>query len=382
MNGGKYLRISEENKSSMLENWLRPLSNELLTYRDQLPEESFGKKVRIWGKEGTDIPANSLVLLGIQEPASELIRKELYILSPPPEGITLIDLGNARKEEPGFLIPLLQELFESKVCTLLVSTHPRYLQAQFQAQQNLQRPVSLAVIDERIEDSGSSSRNDYLSELLKKPHPNLFHFSLLGLQSHLTAPSVLRALEKRYFEVLRLGALRTDLTQAEPYLRDADLIGFQLSAMRQMEAPGVSQPTPSGLFSEEACQIARYAGMSDKLRAFGIYGFRPDLDRRRQTAQLCAHLVWYFADGFGNRTQDFPISTDGLLEYIVDFKAMDLHLTFWKSAKSGRWWLQVPEPPPQEMKRHWLIPCSYSDYSQASNGELPSRLVNALKRFR
>ncbi|MBK7409026.1 MAG: arginase family protein [Saprospirales bacterium] len=368
----------------MLENWLRPLSDDLLSFRDQLPEESFGQKIRIWGKEGTDIPPGSLVLLGIQEPASELVRKALYALSPPPEGVTLIDLGNVRKEEPGFMIPLLKELFESNVCTLLVSSHPKYLQAQFQAQENLQRPVSMCVIDEQIAGPDQQgTRNNYLTELLKKPHPNLFHFSLLGLQSHLTASSMLRSLEKRYFEVLRLGALRADLTQTEPYLRDADLVGFQLSALRQAEAPGVSQATPSGLFAEEACQLARYAGMSDKLRAFGIYGFRPDLDRRRQTAQLCAHLVWYFADGFGNRKQDFPISTDGLLEYIVDFKEMDLHLTFWKSAKSGRWWLQVPEAPPhEEMKRHWLIPCSYADYTQASDGELPARLINALKRFK
>jgi len=363
----------------MLENWLRPIPGEWKAHRDQLPDESFGKCIRFFGEDQGEIKENSLVILSIREPAAELVRKELYALAPPPEEANIIDLGNVRKEEPGFLIPLLQELFESKVCTLLISSHPRYLQAQFQAQENLQRPVSLSVIDERIAVSG---RNGYLAGLLKKSHPGLFHFSLLGFQSHLSPASELRALEERQFEVLRLGALRADITMAEPYLRDADLIGFQLSAMRQSEAPGLSQATPSGLQSEEACQLARYAGMSDKLRAFGLFGYRPDLDRRRQTAQLCAHLVWYFADGFGNRKHDFPMTTEGLLEYIVDFKAMDLHLTFWKSAKSGRWWLQVPEAPPQGMKRHWLIPCSYSDYTQASNGELPTRLLNALKRFK
>lgn len=360
----------------MLEHWLRPISDELMSFREGLPEESFGKKVLPWQANRPDIPAGSLALLGLQEPSSDLVRKELYALSPPPDGASIIDLGNARKEDPSFLIPLLQELFESKVCTLLLSSRPTYLQAQFQAQSNLQRPVSIAVVDEQISATG------YLKGILGKEYPDLFHFSLLGLQSHLTSPSGIKEMEKRRFETLRLGALRTDTTQAEPFLRDADLVGFMLSSVRQSEAPGVSQATPSGLFSEEACQIARYAGMSDKLRAFGIYGLRPDLDRRRQTAQLCAHLIWYFTDGFCNRKQDFPISTDGLLEYIVDFKALDLHLTFWKSSKSGRWWLQVPEPPPQDLQRHRLVPCSYSDYVQACNGELPARLVNALKRFR
>jgi formiminoglutamase len=366
----------------MLENWLRPLSNNLLAYQSDLPEASFGKKILLWGKDTLDIPAGSLVLLGIQEPASDLVRRELFALAPLANGLPIIDLGNVRKEGPDFMIPLLQELFGSKVCTLLLGSHPGYLQAQFQAQLNLQRPVSVAVIDERA--SLSRKQEDkpgYLETLLDSKHPDLFHFSLLGLQSHLTDPAVLRSLEQRYFDVLRLGALRADITQAEPCLRDADLIGFMLSAVRQSEAPGVSQATPSGLFAEEACQLARYAGMSDKLRAFGLYGLRPDFDRRRQTTQLAAHLIWYFADGFCNRKQDFPVSTEGLVEYIVDFKMPDMHLTFWKSAKSGRWWLQVPEAPPDALKRHWLVPCSYSDYTQACEGELPMRLVNALKRF-
>lgn len=351
----------------MLENWLSPLKKSALA-----PEDSFGGKIRLFGSGEQTIEEGSLALLGIPGPASDAIRRELYALSALPEGATIIDLGDARKESPDFIIPLLQELFESKVCTLLLGARSGRLPAQFQAQQNLQRPVSLAVIDERA---------DGLEWVLKKPHPDLFHFSLLGAQSHLSPPSDITALEDRHFEVFRLGALRADITQAEPHLRDADLVGFHLSAVRQSEAPGVARATPSGLFSEEACQLARYAGMSDKLRGFGIYGYRPDLDRRRQTAQLCAHLIWYFAEGFANRKQDFPLSADGLVEYIVEYKDMDLHLTFWKSSKSGRWWLQAPEPPSRELVRHRLIPCSYTDYAQASRGELPTRLINALKRF-
>jgi formiminoglutamase len=86
-------------------------------------------------------------------------------------------------------------------------------------------------------------------------------------------------------------------------------------------------------------------------------------------------------DGYFNRKNDFPASTDGLVEYIVDFREYDWTLTFWKSNKSGRWWLQVPVETNENHVRHRLIPCSLSDYQMACREELPERLFNAFKRF-
>ena len=106
----------------------------------------------------------------------------------------------------------------------------------------------------------------------------------------------------------------------EPLIRDADLLSIHLAALKQSDLPAVSHPTPSGFLLEEACKIARYAGMSDKLKAMGIFGFRKSIDRKAQTAQAIAQMIWYFMDGFYHRKNDFPVSTDGLVEYIVDFK--------------------------------------------------------------
>jgi formiminoglutamase len=35
----------------------------------------------------------------------------------------------------------------------------------------------------------------------------------------------------------------------------------------------------------------------------------------------------------------------------------------------------------QSQTRHKLIPCSYEDYLEAGNGNLPERLLNAYQRF-
>jgi formiminoglutamase len=134
---------------------------------------------------------------------------------------------------------------------------------------------------------------------------------------------------------------------------------------------------------EEACQICRYAGLSDKLKAFGTFGFRGDFDRQGQTAQTTAQMIWYFLEGLLQRKGDFPASLDGLTEYIVERKGYDPPLKFWKSRRSGRWWVQVSTPsveagPVQQR----LVPCSHNDYLAAcQQDELPERILNILKRF-
>jgi len=158
-------------------------------------------------------------------------------------------------------------------------------------------------------------------------------------------------------------------------------LSFSISAIKQSEAPGLLRPTPSGLFSEEACQICRYAGMSDKLSSFGIYGYSAIHDNEDQTAKVIAQMIWYFIDGFSNRKFDFPATNEGLVEYIVEIDQLEEQLTFWKSNKSGRWWIQVPVKTKEQHDRHHLIPCSYTDYKMACKEELPERLINAFKKF-
>jgi formiminoglutamase len=133
---------------------------------------------------------------------------------------------------------------------------------------------------------------------------------------------------------------------------------------------------------EEACQICRYAGLSDKLKAFGVFGFRKVFDRQDQTAQITAQMIWYFLEGLLQRKGDFPASLDGLTEYIVERKDYESPLKFWKSRRSGRWWVQVSAPSTENHAQQRLVPCSHNDYlSACQQEELPERILNILKRF-
>jgi formiminoglutamase len=181
------------------------------------------------------------------------------------------------------------------------------------------------------------------------------------------------------FDVYRLGIVRERMEELEPVLRDADLLSFDVRAIKSSDAPGVVNPTPNGFYSEEACQVMRYAGLSDKLTSIGIYNFNPYYDERGQTAQLLGQMIWYFADGFANRKNDSPFyNQDNFLKYIVEISDAEVELVFLKSKISERWWMQVRDH--AAAKTH-MIPCSYNDYLQASNDELPDKWLKSLARM-
>jgi formiminoglutamase len=70
-----------------------------------------------------------------------------------------------------------------------------------------------------------------------------------------------------------------------------------------------------------------------------------------------------------------------MLEYVVDIDDFD-KLTFWRSPRSNRWWVQVPAGTKKGDERHRLVPCSYEDYLEASGKQhLPDRLMAAFRRF-
>ncbi|MBX2891011.1 MAG: arginase family protein [Saprospiraceae bacterium] len=362
----------------MLQNWLKPLSASFIKSTDSLSATHFGKNILVFRDQLPDLKKVKVALVGVGEKEANVVRENLYRTACPfPKG-TVADLGNLRKAEASLLIPVLNELLLGKVLPIVISSKDEMARAQFFAYQDAKALVNMAVVDERFR---LGSKDEAYTPLLSPVHPLLFNFGLVGFQAHQTPPELSQFLTQNNFDAVRLGKSRAAIEETEPVLRDADLLAFHLGALKQSEAPGVTSASPSGYFAEEACQLCRYAGMSDKLTSFGIYGYRPELDRDAQTAQVAAQMVWYFLEGFFGRKNDFPASKTGLTEYIVAFRQLNYQLTFWKSSKSGRWWMQVPVASKKKLERHRLVPCSYQDYQQACREDLPERLMQALQRF-
>lgn len=366
----------------MLQNWLKPLPDSLRTATEALPAYSLGKNARLHGATFPDLHGVRAALIGVGDKQANAVRAALFQTVAPFAGNPVADLGNLRRAEASVLMPVLFELLSGGILPIVVGHRDTLAPAQFLAYQEAKAVVNMAVVDETLrmaDPKTAPAEQAVYTQLLRSRHPLLFHFGLIGFQAHQTPTDWLEHLHDQNFDLLRLGKSRTALEEAEPILRDADLLALHLGALKSCDAPGVAAPTPSGYFLEEACQLCRYAGMSDKLTSFGIYGFHHERDE--VTAQSVTQLIWYFLDGFFSRKNDFPASTDGLTEYIVDFRQLNFQITFWKSTRSGRWWMQTPVASPQKHQRHYLVPCSFQDYQAACREELPDRLLLALRRF-
>jgi hypothetical protein len=111
--------------------------------------------------------------------------------------------------------------------------------------------------------------------------------------------------------------------------------------------------------------------MSSELTSFGIYGFDERKDKDNMTAVLAAQMIWYFVDGYFLRKNEAPISDKNeFVEYHLQFTGNDI--LFLKSKRSNRWWMQLPNGD--------FEPCSYNDYLQASENEIPERWMRIQER--
>ena len=359
----------------MLQNWLKNIPDSLGHWAESLPESCFGKRALLHHGTFPDLRNVRVAIIGVGDEAANAVREQLYRYAYPFPSSAVADLGNLRKAEASLLIPVIFELLSGKVLPVIVGGDDVLARAQFLGYQDAKSLVNLCIVDEAFR------MDTVYGHLITPRHPLLFHLSWLGGQVHQMSPEVLSVMSKHNFDVVRLGKSRAAMEETEPVLRDADLLSFHLAALKQGEAPGVASPSPAGFFVEEACQLCRYAGMSDKLTSFGLYGYVAEQDRDGQTAQAAAQMLWYFLEGFFNRKGDYPADTAGLTEYVVDFPKLNYQLTFWKSNKSGRWWMQVPVATKRKHERHRLVPCSYQDYQLACREELPERLLQAMSRF-
>lgn len=382
-----------------IESYLIPATVEIQSYEPY----QWGSSVKKHSEQGfPDLDGIKLTLLGIGESrncignngcsaAPDKVREHFYKLAAIP-GIQLADIGNMRLGQSAndtyhAVQFVCSELLERGIIPIITGGSQDLTYANYLAYQKLQQTINLVCIDRKI-DLGVSKEtidnNSYLHHIIQHPSSLLFNLSLAAYQSYFVNESETETLKKMYFDVYRLGHIQTNIEEAEPIVRSADILSFDISSIRQSDAPACALTTPNGLYGEEACQIMRYAGMSDKLSSVGIYELNPEFDNRGQTAHLAAQMLWYFLEGFSNRKNDFPVvAGKDYMKYRVTIPQDGHELVFYKSLKTDRWWMEVPFKVDNKSKfeRHHLVPCSYDDYLLACSEEMPDRWWQAYQKL-
>jgi formiminoglutamase len=302
------------------------------------------------------------------------IRKYFYQLQCNNQRLKICDFGNLNNgaglsDTYSALRDIFVYLYEHKIIPVFIGGNQITSYGIFAAYESMKMFVNLVSVDSKINIGNFDYCFDsYLNKIIQSNSNYLFNFTNIGYQSYFQSKESLQILDSLFFEYHRLGNVRNNIHLFEPTLRDADYMCLSMNAIKQSDSPSSLNPSPNGLSGDEACQISRYAGLCDKLSAFGIFDLS---DEHEQSAHLAAQIMWYFIEGVSMRKNEFPGSNNpNIKKFIVNLNE-EHQLIFYKSSKTDRWWVEVPYMKIKE--RNMIVSCTYDDYLQACNHEIPDK---------
>ena len=379
----------------MLSDFLQPVNNHLLE-EFYTPNKYATDYIHLY-QQTRSLEGYSVAILGVEdyrgyitnkgtEKAADEVRKQLYQCSAFTNGMQLLDLGNIKAgatyvDTLVAVVETLHELFKHNVITIIIGGDAALSSAQFKAYEIFENQITVAQIASKVvwENSDVDIHKTYLKDFFLSGF--LRKYNLVAYQSYFIQEKQLSFLSSKNHDVLRVGKIREHVFEAEPFLREAAMVTYNINAIRYSDAPGQPDPSPNGLFGDEACAMARYAGMSDQLMSIGIYDFNPDLDKSNITAKQVAQMVWYFMEGISLRRNDYPIVDENDFNtYIVQIDDAENDFIFLKSKKSDRWWMKITYDK-RDLQKHILVPCTYKDYLSALNNEIPERWMREWMRL-
>lgn len=196
------------------------------------------------------------------------------------------------------------------------------------------------------------------------------NFKYIGYQRHLCEYKALKYVEEFCPDSLSLGQMKSNGHLLEPLLRDTEVLYVNLNVIRSAEVPGLTSAWPSGLNTEEMCQIAKIAGSSNRLKAvfFDMEGLTASPGQSE--SRLMVEFFWYLLEGMQCKQKDHPAVNTNISEYVVNMADFDTELIFIKSNISNRWWLRI-----QDNESNPFLSCAPEEYQQSVQNEIPERLL-------
>ncbi|WP_336126825.1 formimidoylglutamase [Mesoflavibacter sp. CH_XMU1422-2] len=379
-------------------NFLSPVPDTVLAHNQLLAPLSLGRKIKIHTEQDgiPDLDNINIVILGVLENRNDInyigedfnlneIRKSLYSLFPGSWSTNIADLGDIQKgesiEDTYFALKeTLSVLIQKRIIPIIIGGSQDLTYANYRAYDSLMPMVNVVNVD-RAFDLGDSSKpiknNSFVGKIIIDQPYNLFNYATVGYQTYFNSQEEIDLMERLHFEFYRLGEVSNDITLVEPVMRDANIVSIDLGVLKAAEVSLRQKVSPNGLDGKEICAVSRYAGISNKVSSFGIYEYKPSTDDEI-TSMLISQMVWYFIEGVNCRVQDDNFADDKSHQKFITLA--DSHeLIFYKSVKTGRWWIEIPflSNVNNKLKKHTLLPCTHQDYLDACNDKIPNRWFKA-----
>lgn len=382
-------------------NFLSPVADAVLAHNELLSMQALGRKLKIHSAQQgiPDLEGVSIAVIGVLENRNDVnyigeefqlneVRKSFYSLFPGSWNTTIADLGDINRgesvEDTYFALKTtVSILIQKKIIPVILGGSQDLTYAVYRAYDNLMPMVNIVNVDSRF-DLGDSAKpiknNSFVGKIILDQPYNLFNYAALGYQTYFNSQEEIDLMERLYFEAYRLGELSNDITIAEPVMRDANLVSLDLGAVKASEVSLKQRLSPNGLDGKEICAIARYAGISNKVSAFGIFEYKPSYDDE-VTAMLISQMLWYFIEGVNCRVKDDAFLDDNNHQKFTTLADAE-ELVFYKSTQTGRWWIEIPflANVNNKLKKHTLLPCTHKDYLEACNGKIPNRWYKAYQK--
>ncbi|MCJ7466947.1 MAG: formimidoylglutamase, partial [Maribacter sp.] len=378
--------------------FLVPVEDKVLAHCELMPPQALGKNIHIHTeRDGLPVLAiASMAIVGVKESRNAFekkpeqldvsaIRLQLYRLMVGNWNTTVVDLGDIeegeRVEDTYFVVKeIVAGLLEENIVPIIIGATQDITYPAYRAFDGIVDMINLVSIDCRFDfgmDDELISSNSYMSKIITDKPNNLFNFSNMGYQSYFNAQEEIDLMDRLFFDAYRLGDITSDLILAEPILRNAHLVSLDARAIRASEIGLSDNFSPNGFTGREICTIARYAGISDNVRVFGIY----EMENTGQSCQLMAQIIWYFIEGFNYRISETPNdNSNDFTKYIVPTDTEQL--VYYKSLLTERWWVEVPSilTSHTKGKSKALLPCTEKDYLDACDQTIPDRWFKAYKK--
>ena len=346
-----------------------------------------------------DLSGYAVAILGVPDDRSSVnigaaqapdaVRRSLYSFSRLPGKLKVTDLGNFRpgasfEDTLAGLHDVLLQLLSQNIVPVIIGGTSSLMPAVDSALSAGKQKWSLVSVDSRIDFTAEKRQPDslnWMNDLIYRNGSCLSHLSSIGYQTYLTDQQVVNRFNRRHYDVMRIGEVRSAVHETEPLFRDASAALFDIGSVRQSDAPGTFLPSVNGFYGEEICLLARYAGLSDNLKLFSVTEVNPTLDTRMQTSNLAAQLIWFFLEGFSQKQYEVSYLSDltnsRFTRYHVTLSDLESEAIFIKSTITERWWMEIRDI---HGKPQYLA-CSYEDYLMANRDQVPVRWSRGMLRL-
>ena len=367
--------------------YFSPVKFEIIDYVNNLDNNQLGSKLKINGRDNLNsFESLDIVIFSVNEyrfnsairksfNANKDFRKKLYSLYYGNWDLNIYDFGDLENgnlvSDTQFALSKILEFFsKNKILVITIGGSQNLLFDIYSSLKETLQKINLVSVDNKID--FSNNNESFLHKIIMDENNKLANFSNIGYQKHLTSVPENKLLDKMYFESINLGKIKYNVAEAEPVLRDSDIVSFNINSVKAGELNNAHQ-YPNGLSSYELCSLSRFSGLSSRVN---IVSYFENWDLSIMNS-LLAESAWYVIDGYATRINENPLNdTNDFIYYHIELD--NYKFKFYRSKLSDRWWVEFLNDEIISIEKD-IISCTFDDYNNCKNSVIPERILTRLK---